>query len=72
MAKKVKETKNVAGTDIVNISGYNTWITCTTEDGEKFSINFKMLYSLFDKYEFNLEKYGDRFRAIEFYQRGED
>lgn len=69
MTKKVKEIKNVAGTDITNINGYNTWITCTTQDGEKFSINFKMLFEILDKYEFNLQKYGERFRAIEFYQR---
>jgi hypothetical protein len=72
MTKKIKEIKGVGGTDITNINGYNTWITCTTDKGEKFSINFKLLFQLFDNYEFVLEKYGDRFRAIDFVQHSEN
>jgi hypothetical protein len=71
MTKKIKQIKGVAGTDISNIQGYHTWLTCTTDSGEKFSINFKLLFSLFDDYEFTLEKYGERFRAIGFYNRSE-
>lgn len=69
MDKKEKEIKNVAGTDIANITGYNTWLSCTTDNGEKFSISFKLLFELFDKCEFNLKKHGKGFRTIEIYQR---
>lgn len=72
MTKKIKEIKGVGGTDIVNIQGYHTWLTCTTDNGEKFSINFKLLFKLFDNYEFVLEKYGNRFRAIDYVQYFED
>jgi hypothetical protein len=72
MTKKIKEIKGVSGTDIANINGYNTWITCTTDNGEKFSINFKLLFKLFDNYEFVLEKYGDKFRAISYVQHSEE
>lgn len=70
MTKKEREIKGVTGKDITHIDGYNTWITCTTDDGIKFSINFKMLFEILDGFEFNIQRYGDRFRAIEFY-RGE-
>jgi|WetSurSiteA1Bulk_404760.scaffolds.fasta_scaffold00318_31 hypothetical protein len=69
MAKKEKVIKNIAGTDIANIHGYNTWITCVTDNNEKFSVSFKLLFELFDKYEFNLEKHGNTFRTIEIYER---
>jgi|MudIll2142460700_1097286.scaffolds.fasta_scaffold39820_4 hypothetical protein len=72
MVKKVKEIKNYTGKDITRLEGSWCRIRCTTNTGEQFNIPFKLLFKLLDKYEFNCERFGDRFRAIEFYQRGED
>jgi hypothetical protein len=66
MEKKIKEIKGIGGTDIATINGNRTYLTCITNNGERFSIGFKMLFKLFDNYEFVVEKHGEHFRTIDF------
>lgn len=72
MSKKLKEIKGVCGTSIATINGNRTYLTCITDNGERFSIGFNQLFKLFDNYEFVLEKHGENFRTINFVQHSED
>jgi hypothetical protein len=45
---------------------YNTWITCTLDNGEKVSISGRILYKLLDQFDLSVESYGDHFRTIGF------
>lgn len=58
-----KETRFISGKSIEDMRGYDSWIVCTTNEGIKFSISFKLLFELFDNYEFLSQRHGDRFRA---------
>ncbi len=69
MSKKVAEIKNFVGTEIQNLKGYNSWLACTTDNGERVTIPFTLLFKLLDNYEINAKKIGNRYRAIEFYKR---
>lgn len=71
MAKKIKELRCFNGKDIRLLQGYDGWVKCTLDDGETFSISLRLLFSMFDDYEINVEKYGKRWRAIGFYNREE-
>lgn len=67
MVKKIKETRFISGKSIQHMQGNDTWITCITDKGEKFSISFTLLFKLFNSYEFLSVKHGERFRAKEFF-----
>jgi hypothetical protein len=67
MSKKVKEKKSLNGTDIQHLQGYDGWIKCTIGGGETFSISLRLLFDVFNDYKINLEKYGERWRAVGFY-----
>ena len=64
--KKEKETKFIHGTAIENIRGYNSWLSCTLNNGERVSISFRILFKLLDQFDLLAEKYGDHFRTIAF------
>ena len=68
MAKKIKEreSKLVHGTDVCSMFGKNTRIVCFTEDGNRFTIPFRLLFDLVDNYDWKIEKFGQFNRAVEF------
>jgi hypothetical protein len=68
MSKKEKIMKNFVCTEIQNIKGYNSWIACTMDNGERLTSPFTLLFKLLDLYEINAEKVGNRYRAVEFYR----
>jgi hypothetical protein len=61
-----KEKKIIHGTSIENIQGYNSWLGCRRDFNERVTIPFSLLFDLFDKYDFTVEKIGNRWRAIGF------
>jgi hypothetical protein len=71
MTKKKKETKFVHGTSIMNIKGYDYWLACTTDENERITISLTEIFKLFDKYDFLVVKYGDRWRVTGFEEKVE-
>lgn len=66
-----KETRFISGKSIEHMQGYDSWIACTTDEGIKFSISFKLLFELLNDYEFLSQRHGDRFRAKKFFSTEE-
>jgi hypothetical protein len=64
-----KEKKIIHGTSIENMQGYNSWLGCRRDFNERVTIPFSLLFDLFDKYDFTVEKIGNRWRAIGFEER---
>lgn len=66
MTKKQKEVMTISGSEITWFQGRDTWLSCRTADGDKFSIGSKQFFKLLSNFNFNLTKFGNNWRTTSF------
>jgi hypothetical protein len=62
--KKEKTVEMVSGLDFAYFQGYDRWIAFKSGD-KRITISSKMLFDIFDTMDFTIEKYGKRYRVID-------